>query len=125
MSTWSESDLDRIDGATELQISSTRNDGTLRPFVTIWGVRAGDELYIRSAYGVDNGWFRRAKASGTGRVRVAGVERDVTFAGPAADVHEVIDAAYHRKYDRYGPAIVNTVVGAQAVPATLRLDPRS
>ena len=124
MSTWSKSDLDRIGGATELQISSTRKDGTLRPFVTIWGVRAGDELYVRSAYGVDNGWFRRARASGSGRVRAGGVERDVTFADPTADVHEVIDAAYHRKYDRYGPAIVNTVVGAQAVPATLRLDPR-
>ncbi|HUZ38825.1 MAG TPA: carboxymuconolactone decarboxylase family protein, partial [Streptosporangiaceae bacterium] len=32
--------------------------------------------------GTSNPWFRRAKASGTGRVRAAGVERDVTFTAP-------------------------------------------
>ena len=125
MSDWTEDELSRIGGATELQVSSTRQDGTLRPYVTIWGVRAGDELYVRSAYGTENGWFRRAKASGTGRVRAGGVERDVTFNAPAPDVHKAIDAAYHAKYDRYGPSIVGTVVGEDAIPATLRLVPRT
>jgi hypothetical protein len=124
MRAWTEDDLSRIGAATELQISSTRRDGTLRPFVTIWGVRAGDDLYVRSAYGVENGWFRRAKASGTGRVRAGGVEHDVTFVEPDPGVHEQIDAAYHRKYDRYGPSIVGTVVGRSVVTATLRLVPR-
>lgn len=40
-------------------------------------------------------------------------------------MHEEIDAAYHRKYDRYGPAIVGSVVGTQAVPATVELVPRA
>jgi hypothetical protein len=125
MSAWAEDDLSRIGAATEVQVSSTRQDGSLRPYVTIWGVRASDELYVRSAYGIENGWFRRAKASGTGRIRAAGVEPDVTFAEPDPGVHEEIDAAYHRKYDRYGPAIVGSVVGAQAAAATLKLEPRS
>src|SRR4029453_3192327 len=34
------------------------------------------------------------------------------FAEPAPDVHPDIDATYHGKYDRYGPAIVGTVVGS-------------
>jgi hypothetical protein len=122
--TWTEQDLSRVSGATELQLASTRADGSLRRYVTIWVVRAGDDLYVRSAYGTDNPWFRRAKASGTGRVRAGGVERDVTFAEAAADAHPAIDAAYHAKYDRYGPAIVGTVVGAQAVPTTIRLVPQ-
>jgi hypothetical protein len=92
MSAWAEDDLSRIGAATEVQVSSTRQDGSLRPYVTIWGVRAGDEIYVRSAYGPENGWFRRAKASGTGRIRAAGVERDVTFAEPDPGVHEEIDA---------------------------------
>ncbi len=76
--------------------------GTLRPYVTMRVVRAGDDLYVRSAYGPDNPWFRRAKGSGAGRIRPGGLERDVTFAEPAPGVHAAIDAAYRSKYDRYG-----------------------
>ena len=57
-------------------------DGSLRRFVTIWFVRLGDDLYVRSAYGYDNPWFQRALASGDGRIRVGGMERDVTFVAP-------------------------------------------
>lgn len=124
--TWTTDDLARIGAAEELDIAATRPDGTPRPYVTIWVVRAGDDLYVRSAYGPENGWFRRARATGTGRVRAAGTEHDVTFAAvPAdADIHETLDAAYHAKYDRHGPRYVNPVVGAEAATATLRLLPR-
>jgi hypothetical protein len=111
VTTWNNDELNRIGGAEELQISSRRTDGTLRPYVTIWAVRDGDELYVRSAYGATNGWFRRAKASGTGRIRDGGVERDVTFAEADPGAHAGIDHAYHSKYDRYGPQIVGSVVG--------------
>lgn len=123
--TWTADELSRIGSAAELQVSSTREDGTLRPFVTIWTVRVGDDLYIRSAYGPENPWFVRAKASGTGRIRAGGVEKDVTFEQPGPGVHADIDAAYHAKYDRYGPRIVATVVGARAAGNTLRLLPRT
>jgi hypothetical protein len=122
--TWTDDDLQRIGGATELQISSTRADGSLRPYVTIWVVRSGDDLYVRSAYGANNGWYRRAKAAGAGRVRAGGVERDVTFTEADPDAHGGIDRAYHSKYDRYGPQIVGSVVGAQVAPLTIRLLPR-
>jgi hypothetical protein len=125
MTTWADDDLDRIGGAEELQLASRRKDGTLRPYVTMWVVRAGHDLFVRSAYGPNNPWYRRAKASGTGRIRAGGVERDVTFADAADDVHADIDAAYHVKYDRYGPAIVGSVVGAKVAPLTIRLVPPS
>jgi hypothetical protein len=83
------------------------------------------QLYVRSAYGPDNPWFRRAKASGVGRIGAGSLERDVTFAQAAAGVHVDIDAAYHARYDRYGPEIVGTVVGPQAHDVTIRLVPRS
>ncbi len=124
MTTWTESELARIGRATELQLSSTRADGTLRPYVTMWVVRAGDDLYVRSAYGADNPWYRRARASGTGRIRAAGLERDVAFADAAPDAHATIDAAYHAKYDRYGPRIVGSVVGPAVRQVTIRLVPR-
>lgn len=123
MSSWSEQELERVGQATELQVSSRRTDGSLRPYVTIWVVRAGDDLYVRSAYGADNPWFRRATASGRGRIRADGLERDVSFEAPDGEVHGSIDAAYHAKYDRYGPRIVGSVVGPAAAPGTLCLVP--
>jgi hypothetical protein len=79
MSAWSPEELERIGRAAELQIASRRSDGSLRPYVTIWAVRSGNDVYIRSAHGPNNGWYRRSKASGEGRVRAGGVERDVPF----------------------------------------------
>jgi hypothetical protein len=122
--TWSDDDLRRIGDAEELQLSSARPDGSARPYVTMWVVRAGDELYVRSAYGPANPWYRRARASGVGRIRAGGVERDVTFAEADPGVHADLDAAYHAKYDRYGPRIVGTVVGPQVRDVTVRLVPR-
>ncbi|GAA3392901.1 DUF2255 family protein [Cryptosporangium minutisporangium] len=125
MTAWNPDDLHRVGRAIELQITSARPDGTLRPYVTIWAVQVGVDLYVRSAYGANNGWYRRAKASGTGRIRAGGVEQNVTFAEADADVHPAIDEAYHAKYDQYGPAIVGTVVGPQAAGVTLRVVPRA
>jgi hypothetical protein len=123
LSGWSEQELERVGQATELQVSSRRTDGSLRPFVTIWVVRADNDLYVRSAYGTDNPWFRRATISGRGRIRAGGIERDVVFEIPDGEVHGAIDKAYHTKYDRYGPRIVGSVVGRLAAAGTLRLVP--
>lgn len=124
MATWTADELDRIGQAEELKVSSVRADGTLRPFVTIWVVRVGDEIYIRSAYGPENGWFRRALASGRGRVRAGGVEKDVSFEQVGAEVRDALDAAYHAKYDSHGPRIVGTVVGDGQELTSIRLHPR-
>jgi hypothetical protein len=123
-STWTPDELDRIGASVELELASHRANGSLRPFVTMWVVRVGDDLYVRSAYGPGNPWYQRAKASGTGRVRAGDLERSVTFADAATDVQPAIDAAYHAKYDRYGPSIVGTVVGTDAYQVTIRLLPR-
>lgn len=123
MSGWSAGELAGIADAEELQIASRRSDGSLRPFVTIWVVRAGDDIYVRSAYGYDNGWFQRALHAEDGRIRAGSVERDVRFEPPGADVAAPVTAAYHAKYDRHGPRIVGTVVSSEAVRATLRLVP--
>jgi hypothetical protein len=120
---WSTDDLDRVGEAEELQLASRRTDGSLRSFVTMWVVRAGGDLYVRAAGGPDRPWYQRAIASGTGRVRAGGVERNVTFADANADDHPAIDAAYHAKYDRYGPNIVSSVVGPDARAVTIRLLP--
>jgi hypothetical protein len=121
MSAWSANELERIGGTEELELASRRTDGSLRPYATIWTVRAGDDIFVRSAYGYDNGWFQRALRAGAGRIRAGGVERDVVFETPEPAVADSVSEAYHAKYDRYGPKITGTVVSPEAVRATLRV----
>ena len=48
---WTNEELTAIEGTDELQLASVRRDGTLRNPVTIWVVRLGDDLYVRSVNG--------------------------------------------------------------------------
>ena len=45
--------------------------------------------------------------------------------GNENDARAAIDAAYHAKYDRYGPQIVGSVVGSAVEAVTIKLVPRS
>jgi hypothetical protein len=125
MTTWTTDDLARIADAEEVDIASRRPDGTLRRYVTIWVVRVGDDLYVRAVNGRSSPWFRRALASGEGRIRADGIEQDVAFESSALDALDSITAAYRAKYDRYGPGIVGTVVSPEALASTLRLVPEA
>jgi len=125
MTAWTDDELRRVGDANELQLASRRPDGTLRPYVTMWVVRAGDDIYVRSAGGPDRPWYRRATASGLGRIRAGGVERDVAFESAPPDAHVAIDSAYQSKYGGYGPQIVGSVVGPDAHRVTVRLVPRA
>jgi hypothetical protein len=124
MTSWTSKELAKIGNAEELDIASLQPDGTLRPFVTIWVVRADNDLFVRSVKGRSGTWFRRALAAGEGRIRSGGIERDVAFEEAGAEVQAPVTAAYHEKYDRYGPSIVGTVVSAESATTTLRLVPR-
>jgi len=123
MTSWNEQELTRIGAAYELYVSTRRRDGSLRPGIPIWQVRVGDAIYIRSAHGPQNGWFRRALTTGAGHVRSGGVERDVTFEPAPRAVADQVTAAYHGKYDRYGPAPVGAVTGSDVLGTTLRVMP--
>src|ERR1700675_3054518 len=58
MTQWKGDQLDKVGRAEEVQIASIRRDGTLRKPVTIWAVRQGDDLYVRSVRGRSGNWFR-------------------------------------------------------------------
>jgi hypothetical protein len=117
---WTSDELDRIGAADELEITP---QGSRRP-VTIWVVRDGDDLYVRSWRGRSGSWFRAAQAQREGRISAGGVGNDVDFAGADDDVNDAVDAAYRAKYQRYGDTYIAPMVRPDARATTLKLVPR-
>jgi len=125
MTTWTSNELYKIGNAEELQIASLQTDDTLRKPVTIWVVRIGNDLYVRSVHGRGSGWFRGTQVRHEGHISAGGVDKDVTFVEDADPVTgEQIDAAYRTKYRRYAASIINSTLTPEARAATLKLIPR-
>jgi hypothetical protein len=124
MSDWAAEELDQIGAADELEIAAVRPDGTLRPATTIWVVRVGHDLYVRSYRGRGGGWFRSVLRRPEGRIQAGGLTREVAFQEPDDADHAAIDQAYRTKYARYGSSYVEPMVSPDVTAATLRLLPR-
>ena len=125
MTDWTREELEEIAAADELQLASEQPDGTLRKPVTIWVVRLGDDVYVRSVNGRTSHWFRGTEDRHQGHVRAGGVDKDVRFVEPAEEVSDEIETAYRTKYQRYGAALVDPLFTPDARAATLELVPRS
>lgn len=124
MTAWSATQLDRLAAAEEIDLESERADGTLRAPVTMWMVRAGDCLYVRSVKGREGPWFVGTQTCHRGRVRAGGVVEDVGFETPDPGVRAAVDAAYRAKYGTRYLKIVDDVLTERAREATLQLVPR-
>jgi hypothetical protein len=122
MSAWTTQDLELIGSTAEIGIAPTPPDRTRRPYTTIWVVRVGDALYVRSYRGPSGGWYRAAQRFREGRIRAGGVERDVRFEQPPEGVGQSVDDAYRAKYGR--SSYVEAMVTPEAAATTLQLIPR-
>ncbi len=120
MSTWTTAELDDLGAASEIGIAPRRDDGSLHGYTTIWVVRVGDDLFVRSYNGRDGSWYRTARRSGAARIRVGGTERDVTLEPASVDTVDV-DAAYRAKYGHSSYAHAMTT--GDTASTTLRLVP--
>jgi len=119
---WSPDELRLMNAAGELRIAVKRSDGSLRRWVPIWVVSAGGQVYVRTWYRRDAGWFGHALRSRRARIRVPGLEADVTIEdiGDASiQVTTDVDAAYRTKYGRGG---AGSMVTATAAATTLQLN---
>ena len=124
MTQWTSDQLDKVGRAEEVQIASVRRDGTLRKPVTVWAVRHGDDLYLRSVGGRDGQWFRGTQEKHEGRLRAGALQQDVKFVEADDKINGEIDALYRAKYHRYAGSILNSVLTPQARAATIKLVPR-
>ena len=126
MVTWTHDELAKIAAAEELELASVRRDDTLGNPVTIWVVRVGDDLYVRSWKGDAGAWFRAAQVRHAGHIEAGGVGKDVTFAAETdGQINARIDAAYRAKYRRHGGRYVDPMVAPTARATTIKLVPRS
>lgn len=102
MSAWVPEDLELFGGAGEVEVSSVRHDGSLSRARTVWIVRVGDDLYLRSVNGPDAAWYRFTRLFLQGRIQARGAARDVTWVDVNTtgepDVGPDVDAEYARKY---------------------------
>ena len=124
MTKWTGDQLEKVGRAEELQIASVRRDGTLRKPVTIWIVRHGDDLYVRSGYGDRAAWYRGTQQHREGHIKAGRVEKDVMFVDADPAFNDQIDAAYRAKYLRRGAQWVDPMVAPEARSTTIKLAPR-
>jgi hypothetical protein len=125
MITWTDDELTKIGTAEELEIASLRPDDTLRKPVTIWVVRLGDDLYVRSVNGRTAAWFRGTQVRHEGHILAGGIEKNVTFVEADPVINDQIDTEYRTKYRRYAASIISHIVSPGARSATIKLVPRS
>jgi hypothetical protein len=123
MAAWTADELSRIGGAEEVDVAAVTRAGSVRNRVTIWAVRHGEDVFVRSVRGRNGAWFRAVQGSKHGRIWAGGLERDVTFEETDSAINDEIDAAYRTKYRRYAGRILNSVLTPEARSTTLRLVP--
>ena len=120
MTAWTADELSRIGTADELRLTSSRNGGAQGKPVTIWVVRAGDDLYARAFKGRSSPWFRGTQVRHQGHIQAGGVRKDVELLDPEPSVADALDAEYRSKYRRHGSPHVDPMVSPQAREATLK-----
>lgn len=123
MTAWTDAELNKIGNAKEMEIAPRRQDHTLQKPRTIWVVRVGNNLYIRSWHGRNGDWYRGTRIRHEGHIRAGGVEKDITLVDiDSNDINNQIDAAYRDKYGRYSQYVA-PMVKPEARATTMKLLP--
>ena len=124
MAAWSKEELHTIAEADDLHISPLREDGVTYGTPTwIWSVAMGDALYVRGYNGVQSRWYQAAVRQKAGRIKVAGMTKEVAFE-PAQDnaMNDRIDEAYRARYAK--SPYLKPMISDRARAATIRIVPR-
>jgi hypothetical protein len=121
MTDWRNQQLDDLAGTSEIEIAPRHTDGRLGRARTIWIVRVGDDLCIRSYLGPDGNWFRTITSTGQASIHASTGQYDVQLtAAPDVD-RTAVDHAYRAKYGR--SSYVTAMVSDAAAATTLRVTP--
>ena len=120
---WTAEIQERIGDAVEIEIGTVRGDGSERPWVPIWVVRVGEDVFVRSWTAERGGWYRAAREQGRARIRVGRQEWPVLVSSAPTSARDAVDQAYRSKYGHPGSGSVAGMVTDQAAASTLQLSP--
>lgn len=127
MAQWSKEELRKIAQADDLHISPFREDSVTYGTPTwIWSVAVDDALYARGYNGQKSRWYQAAVRQKAGRIKAAGMTKEVTFEAVEGRVNDRmndrIDDAYRMKY--HSSPYLSPMIGKKARAATVRIMPR-
>jgi hypothetical protein len=122
MTAWSKDELRMIGEAEGLHISPFRTDGMTYGTPTwIWSVTVGDAIYVRAYNGQNSSWFQAALRQKAGRIRAAGITKEVSFEPAVGPINDLVDDAYQSKYG--GSPYLGSMIGSRARSATVKVLP--
>jgi hypothetical protein len=117
---WAPNELQKIAASDDLHISPLRNDGVTYGTPTwIWSVVVDGELYVRAYNGRQSRWYQAAVRQQAGRIRTAGLTKEVAFEPVDGAINDRIDDAYRAKYG--GSPYLAPMIGPRARSATVRV----
>jgi hypothetical protein len=96
---WAPNELQKIDASDDFHISPLRDDGVTYGTPTwIWSVVLNGQLYVRAYNGRQSRWYQAAVRQKAGRIRAAGMTKEVAFEPVDGPINDRIDDAYRAKY---------------------------
>ncbi|MBS1857449.1 MAG: DUF2255 family protein [Acidobacteria bacterium] len=120
MSEWAKEELDRIARSDDLHVSPFREDGkTFGTPTWIWSVVVDGAVYARPYNGRNSRWYQAAMRHKAGRIRAAGMTKDVAFEPAGGALDDRIDEAYRTKYS--GSPYLAPMIDARLRGTTVRI----
>jgi hypothetical protein len=121
MGVWTRDELRKIADTDDLHISPFREDGTTYGTPTwIWSVVVDDSVYVRAYNGMASRWYKAAMQQKRGRIRAAGMTKDVTFEPVDDSMNDRIDDAYRMKYKT--SAYLPPMISKRSRSATVKIE---
>ena len=119
-----ESEIKQIAQKDDFHIAPFREDGkTYGTLTWIWSVSVENKLYVRAYNGTKSRWYKSAISQKAGKIKAAGMEKEVSFAPVDGPINDRIDDAYCEKYS--SSPYLAPMIGKRARSATVKVSPRT
>ena len=114
-------EIKTITAENDFHIAPFRADGkTYGTLTWIWSVEVEGELFVRAYNGTSSRWYQSALSQKAGKIKAAGIEKDVEFEPiKGEDINEKIDEAYREKYS--SSPYLGSMISDRAKAATVQV----
>ena len=115
-------EITQIAEKDDFHIAPFREDGqTYGTLTWIWVVTVEGNLYVRAYNGTNSRWYQSAIKQKAGKIKAAGMEKQVRFETVVGDINDKIDEAYRQKYS--GSPFMSAMISDRTRKATIQVIP--